>query len=215
MSQLFSWGGQSIGVSALASVLPMNIQYWFPLEWTGLISWQSKELSRDFSNTAFHFFLFKIYFNWRLITLQYCGGFCHTFTWISHGLHVFSILTSNTTFQKHQFFGTQLSVWSNLVYVYFTLPVPRMSPLWDHRLLLCTLLYASTWHVLCHSIDTHWINEFSCSGKFMEPTLTVLPLRTREKRTKYKNNIWRHQDLWRQWGIPKPDLERKKAQRSK
>ena len=31
------------------------------------------------------FFFFKIYFNWRLITLQYCGGFCHTFTWISHG----------------------------------------------------------------------------------------------------------------------------------
>ena len=52
MSQLFTWGGQSFGVSALASVLPMNIQDWSPLEWTGWISLQSKELSRVFSNTT-------------------------------------------------------------------------------------------------------------------------------------------------------------------
>ena len=71
MSQLFSWGGQSIGVSALASVLPMNTQGWSPLGWTGWISLQSKGLSTVFSNT------------------------------------------SNTTVQKHQFFGTQLSSHSN------------------------------------------------------------------------------------------------------
>ena len=64
LSQLFEWGGQSTGVSALASVLPMNIQDWSPLGWTGWISLQSKGLSRVFSNT---------------------------------------------TVQKHQFFGTQLS----------------------------------------------------------------------------------------------------------
>ena len=52
MSQLFTSGGQSIGVSASASVLPMNIQDWFPLEWTGLISLQSKGLWRVFSNTT-------------------------------------------------------------------------------------------------------------------------------------------------------------------
>ena len=68
MSQHFTWGGQSIGVSALASVLPMNTQDWSPLEWTGWISLQSKGLSRVFSNT---------------------------------------------TVQKHQFFGTQLSSQSN------------------------------------------------------------------------------------------------------
>ena len=51
-SQLFAWGGQSIGVSALASVLPKNTQDWFPLEWTGWISLQSKGLSRVFSNTT-------------------------------------------------------------------------------------------------------------------------------------------------------------------
>ena len=64
MSQLFAWGGQSIGVS----VLPMNTQDWSPLGWTGWISSQSKGLSRVFSNS---------------------------------------------TVQKHQFFGTQLSSPSN------------------------------------------------------------------------------------------------------
>ena len=51
MSQLFAWGGQNFGVSALASVLPMNIQDW-SLKWTGWISLQSKGLSRVFSNTT-------------------------------------------------------------------------------------------------------------------------------------------------------------------
>ena len=68
MSQLFIWGGQSIGVSALASALPKNTQDWSPLEWTGWIFLQSKGLSRVFSNTSV---------------------------------------------QKHQFFGTQLSSQSN------------------------------------------------------------------------------------------------------
>ena len=65
MSQFFASGGQSIGALASASGLPMNIQDWFPLGWTGWISLQSKGLSRVFSNT---------------------------------------------TVQKHQFFGTQLSL---------------------------------------------------------------------------------------------------------
>ena len=65
MSQLFAWGGQSIGVSASTSVLPMNTQDWSPLGWTGWISLQSKGFSRVFSNT---------------------------------------------TVQKHQFFGAQLSL---------------------------------------------------------------------------------------------------------
>ena len=49
MSQFFTWGGQSIGVSASVSVLPMDIQDWSPLGWTGWISLQSKGLSRVFS----------------------------------------------------------------------------------------------------------------------------------------------------------------------
>ena len=52
MSQFFTWGGQSIGVSASTSVLPMNTQDWFPLAWTGLISLQPKGLSGVFSNTT-------------------------------------------------------------------------------------------------------------------------------------------------------------------
>ena len=52
MSQLFTWGGQSTGISALARVLPMNTQDWSPLEGTGWISLQSKGLSRVFSNTT-------------------------------------------------------------------------------------------------------------------------------------------------------------------
>ena len=68
MSQLFTWGGQSTGVSALASFLPKNTQDWSPLGWTSWISLQSKGL-------------------WRVF--------------------------SNTTVQKHQFFGAQLSSQSN------------------------------------------------------------------------------------------------------
>ena len=52
MSQLFAWGGQSTGVSALASFFPKKSQGWAPSEWTGWISLQSKGLSRVFSNTT-------------------------------------------------------------------------------------------------------------------------------------------------------------------
>ena len=52
ISHLFAWGGQSTGVSALASFLSMNTQDWSPLEWTGWISLLSKDPSRVFSNTT-------------------------------------------------------------------------------------------------------------------------------------------------------------------
>ena len=52
MSQLFTWGGQSLGASASASVLPMNTQDWSPLGWTGWMSLQSKGLSWIFSNAT-------------------------------------------------------------------------------------------------------------------------------------------------------------------
>ena len=52
MSQLFAWGGESTGVSALASFLPKKSQGWSPSEWTGWISLRSKGLSRVFSNTT-------------------------------------------------------------------------------------------------------------------------------------------------------------------
>ena len=72
MSQLFASGGQSVGASALASVLPMNIHGWFPLGLIDLISLPPKRFSRVFS--------FYFYF---CFTILYC--FCHTSTCIHHG----------------------------------------------------------------------------------------------------------------------------------
>ena len=60
VSQFFASGGQSIGVSASASVFPMNIQDWFPLGWTGWISLQSKGLSRVFSRWLKEQIIFSI-----------------------------------------------------------------------------------------------------------------------------------------------------------
>ena len=60
MSQFFASSGQSIGVSASVSVLPMNIQKWFPLGWTGFISLLSKGLYRVFSNTMDWFYLLAV-----------------------------------------------------------------------------------------------------------------------------------------------------------
>ena len=62
MSQLFTLGGQSIGISASTSVLPMNTQDWSPLGWTGWISLQSKGLSRVVSNTAVQKILHSAFF---------------------------------------------------------------------------------------------------------------------------------------------------------
>ena len=72
MSQLFAWGGQSIGVSASTSVLPMNTQDWSPLGWTGWISLQSKGLSRVFSNTTVQkgvYFWLNVFINTLYIVL--------------------------------------------------------------------------------------------------------------------------------------------------
>ena len=76
MSQIFPSGGQSTGVSASASVLPTNIQDWFPLGWTGWISLQSKGLSRVFSNTTVQKFSSSVFsflysptsYLWLLVT---------------------------------------------------------------------------------------------------------------------------------------------------
>ena len=73
MSQFFASGGQSIGVSASASVLPMNIQDWFLLGWTGWISLQSKRLSRVFSNTRaqkHQFFGAQLFYSPTLTSIQ-------------------------------------------------------------------------------------------------------------------------------------------------
>ena len=75
MSWLFTSGGQSIGVSVSASVLPMNIQSWFPLGWTGLISLLSKVLSRVFSSTTVQKHQF-------FGAQPYLWSTCHIHTWL-------------------------------------------------------------------------------------------------------------------------------------
>ena len=75
MSWFFASGGQSIGVSASASVLPMNTQDWFPLGWTGWISLQSKGLSRVFSNTTVQKHQF-------FSTQTFLGSNSHIHTWL-------------------------------------------------------------------------------------------------------------------------------------
>ena len=79
MSQFFASGGQSIGVSASASGLPMNIQDWFPLGWTGWISFQSKGLSRVFPNTTVQ----KHQFFSSQLSLQ-SNSHNHTYYWKNH-----------------------------------------------------------------------------------------------------------------------------------
>ena len=73
MSQFFTSGGQSVGALAAASVLPMNIQAWFPLGWTGWISLQFKGLSRVFSNTTvqkYQFFSAQLFHSPTLISIH-------------------------------------------------------------------------------------------------------------------------------------------------
>ena len=70
MSQHFAWGGQSTGVSPLASLPPKKSQGWSPSEWTGWISLQSKGLSRVFSNTTVKFHMLIAHFDQAVITLD-------------------------------------------------------------------------------------------------------------------------------------------------
>ena len=75
MSQFFASGGQSNRIKATASALPVNIQDWFPLGWTGWISLQSKGLSRAFSNTTFQ--------NHQLLSVQLSlWSNSHIHTWL-------------------------------------------------------------------------------------------------------------------------------------
>ena len=86
MSQLFAWGGQSIGVSALVSVLPMNTLDLSPLGWTGWISLQSKGLSRVFSNFKKYLYFFMLF----LLIKQVLKNLTHSNSYydINHKLQI-------------------------------------------------------------------------------------------------------------------------------
>ena len=79
ISQFFTSGGQSIGVSASASILPMNIQDWFPLGWTGRISLQSKGLSNVFCNTMVQKHQF-----FSIQSSLWSNSHIHTWLWKNH-----------------------------------------------------------------------------------------------------------------------------------
>ena len=127
MSQLFAWGGQSTGVSALASVLPKSTQDWSPLESTGWNSLQSKGFSRVFSDT---------------------------------------------TVQKHQFFGTQLSSQSNSQWPHGLQPTRLLRP-WDFpgkRTVHHQLLEFTQTHV-------HWVGDaIQASHPLSSPSLPAFNL---------------------------------------
>ena len=98
MSQLFTWGGQSTGVSTSASFPPKKSQGWSPLEWTGWISLQSKGLSRVFSNTIvqkhqFSLLLEKMYLEHYgfFSSLLFMPFFLRTFQFLLHKFNFLSI----------------------------------------------------------------------------------------------------------------------------
>ena len=97
MGQFFASGGQSIGVSASASVLPMNVQDWFPLGWTGWISLQSKGLSRVFSNTTVQ------NVNSSALSLLYGPTYSHIHIW----LLVFLILFQESSLKSFRVTNSQ------------------------------------------------------------------------------------------------------------
>ena len=118
MSWLFTSGGQSIGTSASASVLPINNQGWFPLGLTSLISLQSRRLSRVFSST---------------------------------------------TLQKHQFFSTQPSLWSNS-HLYMT-----TGPwCWKGTEIIVVLEVAPKYYILDSSVE---YEGYSISSRIFLPTV--------------------------------------------
>ena len=92
MSQLFASRGQSIGASASASVLAVNIQGWFPLGWTGLISFLSKRLSRVFSNTTVQILQCSAFFLVQLLHLYMSAGKLIALTILTFVGNVMSLL---------------------------------------------------------------------------------------------------------------------------
>ena len=137
ISQLFTWGGQSIGASALASFLPKNTQDWYPLEWTGWSSLQSKGLSRVFSNTTVQKHQFFI------AQLSSQSTF-HIHTWLplghpkepgfnillSHSLFPPAILVNSWMFSHYFLIAYQVFPFLVNVFTYFTFENFEGSEFW-------------------------------------------------------------------------------------
>ena len=120
MSQFFVSYGQSIGPSAATSVLPMNIQDWFPLGWTGWISLQSKGLSRVFSGTTVQRHQF---FGLFWLSLFYCPALTsiHDY-WKSHSFDYTDLLTIQTI---QTFVGKVMALLFNMLSRFVIAYLPR------------------------------------------------------------------------------------------
>ena len=125
ISQLFLSGGQSIGVSASASILPMNIQGWFPLGLTGLISLQFKGLSRVFSST--------------ICEHKFFGT--QTFLWSSSHFHAW-LLGKNIALTIWTFVSKVMSLLFNLLSRFVIASLPRSKCLLISRLLSNFTIYS-------------------------------------------------------------------------
>ena len=118
MSQFFTSGGQSIGVSASTSVLPMNIQDLFPLGWTGWISLQSKGLSRVFSNTTVQ--KHQFFGNSAFFTVQLS--------------HPYMTTGKTTVLTRRTFVGKVMSLLFNMLSRLVITFLPRSKCLWISQL---------------------------------------------------------------------------------
>ena len=143
MSQLFTSGGQSIGVSGSTSVLPVNIQDWSPLGWTGWISLQSKGLSRVFSNTKF-----KASFLWRsaFFTVQLS--------------HLYMTTGRTIALIRQTFVGKVMSLLFNMLSELVIAYLPRS------KALRCLLVHTNPWTAaayLLNQIIWAWPWEYALS----------------------------------------------------
>ena len=141
MSQLFASGGQSIGVTASTSVLPMNTQDWSPLGWAGWISLQSKGLSRVFSSTTLQkhqFFFFKASILW------------HSAFFIVQLSHPYMTTGKTVALTRWSFVGKVMSLLFNMLSRLVITFLPR-----SERLLISWLQSPSAVILECQKIVSH------------------------------------------------------------
>ena len=158
MSQFFASGGQSIGVSASTSVLPMNTQDWSPLGWTGWISLQSKGLSRVFSNT----------------TVQK-HQFINTLLSSQSDSHPYMTTGKTIALARRTFVGKVMSLLFNMLSRLVITFHPRSSV----QSLSCVRLFATPWikaHQASLSITNSWSSPKLMSIKSVMPSHRALML---------------------------------------
>ena len=144
MNQLFAWGGQSTGVSALASVLPKNTQDWSPLEWTGWISLQSKGLSRVV--LQHHSSKASILWHSAFFTVQLS--------------HPYMTPGKTRALTRQTFVGKVMSLLLNMLCT-FVINISIHSHIWAMEISVHLYLLCYTVSVMLKKILTDWLNYLS------------------------------------------------------